>query len=153
MANETTLTIIGNLTADPDLKVTSSGQAVASFTIASTPRTLDKASGQWTDGQPLFMRCSAWRDLGEHVAESLSKGARVIATGRLKQRQYEKDGQTRTAIELDVEEIGPSLRYASATVKKMSRTNGGQSSGGFGSQQTSKPADDPWAQNNEAAPF
>lgn len=138
MANETTLTIVGNLTGDPELRFTPGGQAVAAFTIASTPRTLDKASGEWRDGEALFMRCSAWRDLGEHIAESLSKGCRVVATGRLKQRSYEKDGQTRTVIELDVEEIGPSLRYATAKVQKAQRASAGNAPRG-GS------AGDPWA--------
>jgi single-strand DNA-binding protein len=148
MAGDTIITITGNLTSDPELRFTPSGAGVAAFTIASTPRTLDKTSGEWKDGDPLFMRCSAWRDLGEHVAESLTKGTRVIATGRLKQRSYEKDGQTRTVVELDVDEIGPSLRYATAAVTKASRSN----SNGGGQQTTRGNADDPWGQDNEV-PF
>src|SRR4051812_28368061 len=130
MAGETTITVVGNVCADPELRYTPSGAGVASFTVASTPRTMDRQSGEWKDGEPLFLRCSAWRDLGEHVAESLVKGARVIIQGRLKQRSYEKDGQTRTVYELDVDEIGPSLRYATATVTKAART--GDSGGGSG---------------------
>ena len=124
MAGDTTITVIGNLTADPDLRFTPSGTAVANFTVASTPRVFDRQSGEWKDGEGLFLRCSIWRDAAERVAESLSKGNRVIVTGRLKQRSYEKDGQTHYVIELDVEEIGPSLRWATATVKKAARTTG-----------------------------
>jgi single-strand DNA-binding protein len=119
--NETTITIIGNLTADPELRFTPSGVAVASFTIASTPRTFDKATNEWKDGETLFMRCSIWREAAENVAESLTRGTRVIVTGRLKSRSYEKDGQQRTAYELDVEEVGPSLKYATAKVAKVER--------------------------------
>lgn len=134
MAGETTITIIGNLVADPDLKFTPSGAAVANFTIASTPRTFDRDSGQWVDGDPLFLRCSLWRDAAENVAESLTKGTRVIATGFLKSRSYEtKEGEKRTITELDVQEIGPSLRWATARVVKAQR---GQSSGGWGQQDT-----------------
>lgn len=151
MAGETQITIIGNLTADPELRFTPSGQGVASFTIASTPRTLDRNSNTWKDGDPLFMRCSAWRDLGEHVAESLTKGTRVIASGRLRQRQYEKDNQTRTVVELDVDEIGPSLRYATASVQKTTRS--GNSNGGrhSGSRQQAEP--DPWANQDTQVAF
>ena len=121
MANETLITLVGNLTADPELRFTQSGAAVADFTVASTPRMFDKASSEWRDGETLFMRCSIWRDAAENVAESLTRGTRVVVTGRLKQRSYEKDGQKRTVIELEVDEVGPSLRYASANVRKTTR--------------------------------
>lgn len=137
MAGETTITVVGNLTADPELRFTPSGAGVASFTVASTPRTLDRQSGEWKDGEPLFLRCSAWRDLGEHAAESLTRGARVIVVGRLKQRSYEKDGQTRTVYELDVDEVGPSLKYATAAVTKAARADSG---GGFGGGSAARPA-------------
>jgi single-strand DNA-binding protein len=130
MSGETVLTIVGNLTDAPELRFTPSGAAVANFTIASTPRTFDKQANEWKDGEPLFMRCSLWRQAGENAAESLTKGMRVIATGALKQRSYEKDGQKRTVVELDVEEIGPSLKYATAKVTKANRPGGGQNSGG-----------------------
>jgi single-strand DNA-binding protein len=133
MANETTLTIVGNLTNDPELRFTPSGAAVANFTIASTPRTFDRQSGEWKDGETLFMRCSLWREAAENVAESLQRGARVIATGRLKSRSYEtKEGEKRTVTELDVDEIGPSLRYATAKVTKKSGGFGGGGGGGGG---------------------
>src|SRR6266699_4137685 len=127
MAGDTTITLVGNLVADPDLRFVPSGAAVANFTVASTPRTFDKNSGEWKDGDALFMRCAIWRDAAEHVSESLSKGARVIVTGRLKPRSYEKDGQTHYVVELDVEEIGPSLRWATAKVARAARTNGAAS--------------------------
>ena len=127
MAGETIITVVGNLTADPELRTTGSGANVASFTIASTPRNYNRQTGQFEDGQALFMRCSAWRDLADHCAQSLSKGMRVIAQGRLQQRSYQaQDGSTRTVVEMQVDEIGPSLRYATAQV---TRTSGGQ--GGF----------------------
>lgn len=131
MAGETTITVVGNLTADPELRFSPSGHAVANFTIASTPRNFDKASGEWKDGQPLFLRCSLWREAAENVAETLTKGMRVIAQGRLSVRQYEtKDGRQGTSVELDVEEIGPSLRFATAQVTRTRQnTNYG---GGFG---------------------
>jgi single-strand DNA-binding protein len=139
MAGETLITVIGNLTDDPELRFTPTGAAVAKFRVASTPRSFDKASGEWKDGEALFLPCSAWRDLAEHVAESLQRGARVIVTGRLKQRTYEtKEGEKRTVYELDVDEVGPSLRYATATVKKMARSSGGQAPRGGGQG-------DPWA--------
>ena len=122
MAGEVIITVVGNITADPELRFTPSGAAVANFTIASTPRTLDRQANEWKDGEPLFLRCSLWRQAGENAAESLTKGMRVIATGALKQRSYEKDGQKRTVVELDVEEIGPSLKYATAKVTKTSRS-------------------------------
>ncbi len=129
MANDTVITVIGNLTADPELRFTQSGVAVASFTIASTPRTFDRQSNEWKDGEALFLRCSIWRDAAENVAESLEKGSRVIAQGRLKQRSFtDREGNNRTSIELDVDEIGPSLRYATAKATKVQR--GGR--GGFG---------------------
>src|SRR3954452_1108826 len=131
MAGETTITVIGNLTDDPELRFTPSGAAVAKFRIASTPRTLDRASGEWKDGEPLFLACSVWRQAAENVAESLQRGSRVIVSGRLRQRSYEtKEGEKRTVYELEVDEIGPSLRYATAKVQKMSRSGGG--GGGFG---------------------
>ena len=131
MAGETTITIVGNLTDDPELRFTPSGAAVAKFRIASTPRTLDRESGQWKDGEPLFLACNIWRDAAEHVAESLQRGARVIVQGRLRQRSYEtREGEKRTVYELEVDEIGPSLRYATAKVQKMARSGGG--GGGFG---------------------
>ena len=119
MAGETVVTVVGNLTADPELRFTNSGVALATFTIASTPRTFDRASNEWKDGEALFLRASVWREFAEHVAGSLTKGSRVIATGRLKQRSYEtKEGDKRSTIELEVEEIGPSLRYATAQVTR-----------------------------------
>ena len=145
MAGDTVITVIGNLTDDPELRFTQSGAAVAKFRIASTPRTLDKASGEWKDGEALFLACTVWRQVAENVAESLQRGARVIVSGRLRQRSYEtKEGEKRTVIELEVDEIGPSLRYATAKVQKISRSGGGgfggggQGGGGFAS-------DDPWA--------
>jgi single-strand DNA-binding protein len=115
MAGETVITVIGNLTSDPELRFTASGAAVANFTVASTPRTLDRATQEWKDGEALFLRCSAWRQMAENVAESLSRGSRVMVSGRLKQRSFDtKEGEKRTVVELDVDEIGPSLRYATA---------------------------------------
>ena len=137
---DTIITVVGNLTADPELRYTQSGLAVANFTIASTPRTFDRASNEWKDGEALFLRASCWREFAEHVAGSLTKGARVVATGRLKQRSYEtKEGEKRTAIELEVDEIGPSLRYATAQV---TRASGGAGAGGGRSQ--GAVADEPW---------
>ncbi len=138
MAGETTITIIGNLTQEPELRFTPSGAAVANFTVASTPRQFDRQSNEWKDGETLFMRCSVWRDAAENVAESLSKGSRVIVTGRLKSRSYEtKEGEKRTVVELDVDEVGPSLRYASAKVTKTQRGGGGGFGGGYGGGQPS----------------
>jgi single-strand DNA-binding protein len=149
MAGDTVITVIGNLTSDPELRFTPSGAAVANFTVASTPRTLDKASGEWKDGEALFLRCNIWRQAAENVAESLTRGARVVVQGRLKQRSFEtKEGEKRTVVELEVEEIGPSLRYATAKVNKVSRGGGG--GGGFGGGSgsggggNSAPSDDPW---------
>jgi single-strand DNA-binding protein len=133
MAGETTITVVGNLTDDPELRFTPSGAAVAKFRIASTPRTLDRQSNEWKDGEPLFLACNIWRDAAEHVAESLQRGARVIVQGRLRQRSYEtREGEKRTVYELEVDEIGPSLRYATAKVQRMNRSGGGSSGGGFG---------------------
>jgi single-strand DNA-binding protein len=131
-AGDTTITVIGNLTDDPELRFTPSGAAVAKFRVASTPRFMDRTTNEWKDGEPLFLACTVWRQAAENVAESLTRGARVIVSGRLKQRTYEtREGEKRTVIELEVDEIGPSLRYATAKVQKMSRSSGG--GGGFGS--------------------
>ena len=133
MAGDTIITIVGNLTADPEMRFTPSGAAVASFTVASTPRTFDRQAGEWKDGETLFMRCSIWRDAAENVAESLTKGTRVIVQGRLVQRSYTtREGENRTVVEMQVDEIGPSLRYAKAQVTRQPR-GGGQ--GGFGGGQ------------------
>jgi single-strand DNA-binding protein len=139
MAGDTTITLVGNLTDDPDLRFTPSGAAVANFTVASTPRFFDKQTNEWKDSEALFLRCSIWRQAAENVAETLQRGARVIVTGRLKQRSYEtREGEKRTTFEVEVEEIGPSLKYATAKVTKTSRSGGnsGGSSGG---------GNDPWA--------
>ena len=126
MSGETSITVIGNLVSDPELRYTQSGVAVANFTIASTPRTFDKATNDYKDGDALFLRCSVWRDFAEHVVGSLTKGTRVIASGRLRQRSYEtKEGEKRSSIELEVDEIGPSLRYATAQVTRTQSTRGG----------------------------
>ena len=128
MSGETIITLVGNLTADPEIRFTPQGAAVASFTVASTPRTFDRQSNEWKDGDALFLRCSAWRELAENIAESLTKGMRVIVQGRLTQRSYEdRDGQKRTVVELQVDEIGPSLKYASAKVTRTPKS-GGQAS-------------------------
>jgi single-strand DNA-binding protein len=158
MAGETVITVVGNLTADPELRFTPSGAAVANFTVASTPRTFDRQSGEWKDGEALFMRCNVWRQAAENVAETLTRGMRVMATGRLKQRSFEtREGEKRTVVELEVDEVGPSLKYATAKVNKVSRGGGdfGGGGGGFGgggggggtsggSSSGSAPADDPW---------
>jgi single-strand DNA-binding protein len=166
MAGETVITVVGNLTNDPELRFTPSGQAVASFTVASTPRTLDKQSNEWKDGDPLFLRCTVWRQAAENVAESLHKGFRVIVQGRLKQRSFEtREGEKRTVVELDVDEVGPALRYATARVNKAGRSGGNGGGGGYsgggggyggGAERApsgggygggnSAPADDPWSQ-------
>lgn len=130
------LTIIGNLTSDPELRFTPSGAAVANFTVVSTPRMLNKQTQEWEDGDPLFLRCNIWRQAAENVTESLTKGTRVIVQGRLKQRSFEtKEGEKRTMMELEVDEIGPSLKWASATVNRPDRSGG---------QRGAAPADDPW---------
>jgi len=133
MAGETVITVVGNLTSDPELRYTQNGLAVANFTIASTPRTFDRASNEWKDGEALFLRASVWREFGEHVASSLTKGSRVIAQGRLKQRSYEtKEGEKRTSMELEIDEIGPSLRYATAQITRAPGGSGGGAGGGRG---------------------
>jgi single-strand DNA-binding protein len=157
VAGDTVITVVGNLTADPELRFTASGAAVANFTVASTPRTFDRASNEWKDGEALFLRCNIWRQAAENVAESLTRGSRVIVTGRLKQRSFEtKEGEKRTVIELEVDEIGPSLRYATAKVNRAAR--GAEGGGGFGSGggggysggggggggRSNAPVDDPW---------
>jgi single-strand DNA-binding protein len=149
-AGDVTVTVVGNLTNDPELRFTPSGAAVASFTVASTPRILDKATNEWKDGDALFLRCSVWRQAAENVAESLTRGARVIVTGRLKQRSFEtKEGEKRTVVELDVDEVGPSLRYATAKVTKASRGGGGGGGGSYSGGGSSfgggAADDDPWA--------
>lgn len=143
MAGDTIITVVGNLTGDPELRFTPSGAAVANFTVASTPRSFDKGSNEWKDGDTLFMNCSIWREAAENVAESLTKGTRVIASGRLVQRSYEtREGEKRTVVELQVEEIGPSLKYASAKVTRAQKSGGG----GFQkSEPRGVPAEDPWA--------
>ena len=145
MASDTTVTVVGNLTADPELRFTPSGAAVANFTVASTPRTFDRQSNEWKDGDTLFLPCSIWRDAAEHCAESLTKGTRVIVTGRLKQRSYDdREGNKRTIYEVEVEEVGPSLTWATARVTRSG-------------QQQAKPrqqrAADPWAGPSSSAPF
>ncbi|GLK16333.1 single-stranded DNA-binding protein [Herbiconiux flava] len=149
MAGETVITVVGNLTADPELRYTQNGLAVANFTIASTPRTFDRASNDWKDGEALFLRASVWREFAEHVAGSLTKGSRVVATGRLRQRSYEtKEGEKRTSIELEVDEIGPSLRYATAQVTRASSGGAGGGGGSFngGGQRGGQSAvEEPWA--------
>lgn len=174
MAGDTIITIIGNLTADPEFRFTSSGAAVASFTVASTPRTFDRQTGKWKDGETLFMPCSSWRDAAENVAESLTKGTRVIVQGRLTQRSYTtREGEQRTVVEMQVDEIGPSLRYAKAQVTRQPRggNQGGQGGynqggpqqgaynggGGIGQGQSGYntpaggAADDPWAAGGSTA--
>lgn len=173
MAGDTVITIIGNLTGDPELRFTPSGAAVANFTVASTPRQFDRTSNDWKDGETLFMRCSVWRDAAENVAESLQRGTRVLVSGRLKSRSYEtKEGEKRTVVELDVDEVGPSLKYATAKVNRTQRgtggggfngggqSGGGQSGGGGGAGAgdaagqsgggRSAPAEDPWATGTSA---
>jgi len=152
MAGETVITIIGNLVDDPELRFTATGAAVARFRIASTPRTLDRTSGEWKDGEPLYLTCTAWRQMAENVAESLHRGTRVVVSGRLRQRNYEtREGEKRTVFELEVDEVGPSLRYATAKVQRMARSSGGgfgASSGGAaggGGGAGGAMADDPWA--------
>jgi single-strand DNA-binding protein len=158
VAGETIITVVGNLTADPELRYTQNGLAVANFTIASTPRSFDRASNDWKDGEALFLRASCWREFAEHVAGSLTKGSRVIAQGRLKQRSYEtKEGEKRTSIELEVDEIGPSLRYATAQVTRAAgggAGGGGGRSGGAGGYQGAggnQVADEPWAATGPAS--
>lgn len=133
MAGDTIITVVGNLTADPELRFTASGTAVANFTVASTPRVFDKQAGEWKDQEALFLRCNIWRQAAENVAESLTRGARVVVQGRLKQRSFEtKEGEKRTVVELEADEIGPSLKYATAKVNKVSRTGSAQTSSNGG---------------------
>lgn len=154
MAGETSITVVGNLTADPELRFTASGHAVASFTVASTPRTFDRQSNEWKDGETLFLRCSVWRQYAENVAESLTKGTRVIVVGRLRQRSYEKDGQTRTSYELDVDDIGPALRTAKARIERVQRTGGfGEGAPAGGSDWTAAPAAGAGWGGDEEPPF
>ena len=174
MAGDTVITVIGNLTDDPELRFTPSGAAVANFTVASTPRTFNRQTNAWEDGETLFLRCSIWRQAAENVAESLTRGTRVVVQGRLKSRSYEtREGEKRTVMELEVEEIGPSLTWATAKVNRVSRqggqgggassgfgggnAGGQQGGGGFGGgnapqQQQSAPANDPWATPAPQAP-
>ncbi|MFS0865990.1 single-stranded DNA-binding protein [Microbacterium sp. 179-B 1A2 NHS] len=157
MAGETIITVVGNLTADPELRYTQNGLPVANFTIASTPRSFDRQANEWKDGEALFMRASVWREFAEHVAGSLTKGMRVVATGRLKQRSYQdREGNNRTAIELEVDEIGPSLRYATAQVTRAASSGNSGGGGSFGGgQQQSRPQvqqDEPWATPGTSAP-
>jgi single-strand DNA-binding protein len=154
MAGETIITVVGNLTADPELRYTQNGLAVANFMIASTPRTFDRQANEWKDGEALFLRASVWREFAEHVSQSLSKGSRVIAQGRLKQRSFEtQQGEKRTVIELEVDEIGPSLRYATAQVTRTQGGGAGRSSGGQGGGfgQPQQVADEPWGQPAQQA--
>ena len=143
MSGETSITVIGNLTADPELRFTPSGAAVANFTVASTPRTFDRQTNEWKDGEALFLRCNIWREAAENVTESLTKGTRVIVSGRLKQRSFEtREGEKRTVYELDVDEIGPSLRYATAKVTRASRASAERSNEPETAQQA-PPSDEP----------
>ena len=144
MAGETIITLVGNLTADPELRFTPAGAPVANFTVASTPRTFDRQTSEWKDGDAMFLNCSVWRQAAENVAESLTKGMRVIVQGRLKSRSYEtREGEKRTVVEVEVDDVGPALRYATAKVNRVQRQgggfDGGQSAGG------AAPTDDPWA--------
>jgi single-strand DNA-binding protein len=142
-AGDIIVTVVGNLTNDPELRFTPSGAAVASFTVASSSRYLDKQTNEWKDGDPVYMRCSVWRQYAENVAESLQKGTRVIVQGRLKQRSYEtREGEKRTVVEMEVDDVGPALRYATAKVNRVQRQGAGPSDGG---SQASGQADDPWA--------
>ncbi len=150
MAGETIITVVGNLVDDPELRFTPSGAAVANFRIASTPRTFDKQTNEWKDGDALFLSCSVWRQAAENVAESLQKGMRVVVQGRLKQRSYEtREGEKRTVVELEVDEVGPSLKYATAKVARVQRSGGG---GGYGSSGGNTGGDDPWATTPAQAP-
>jgi single-strand DNA-binding protein len=152
------ITVVGNMVSDPELRFQPNGSAVANFTIASTPRKFDKNRNEWVDGEPLFLRASIWREAAENVVETLTKGTRVIVTGKLKSRSYEKDGEKRTVIELEVDEIGPSLRYASAKVQKTQRNGNGGGGNSWApapqqaAQQWQKPQDDPWASPTGAEP-
>lgn len=150
MANETQITVVGNLVGDPELRFTPSGAAVANFTIASTPKTFDRQSNDWKDGETLFLRSSVWKEAAENVAETLVKGMRVVAQGRLKSRSYDtKEGEKRTVIEFEIDEIGPSLKWASAKVTRTQRTNN-QGGGGFGGAQQA-PQGQQWGGGQQAA--
>ena len=164
MAGETIVTLVGNLTGDPELRFTPSGSAVANFTIASTPRTFDRQSNEFKDGETLFMRCSIWREAAENVAESLTKGTRVVVTGRMKSRSYQtKEGENRTVIELEADEIGPSLRYATAKVNRTQRgggggwsapgSQGGQQGGGYADPWATGPASGGYSGSDDEPPF
>ena len=160
MAGDTTITIVGNLVGDPELRYTPTGQAVANFRIASTPRFMDRTTNEWKDGDSLFLSCNVWRQAAENVAESLQRGMRVIVQGRLRQRSYEtKEGEKRTVYEIEVDEVGPSLRNASAKVTKSQRSSGGFGGGGGAAGQGGqggygggggggRPAEDPWASDS-----
>ena len=151
MSGESIITLVGNCVNDPELKFLPSGVAVCNWTIASTPRACDKASNEWKDGDPMFLGCSIWRQAAENCAESLTKGMRVIVQGRLKSRSYEtRDGEKRTAFEIDVEEVGPSLTWATARVTRNDRSGAGQSRP---QAQQQRPAGDPWAARSAEAPF
>lgn len=157
MAGETPITVIGNLTADPELRFTPNGVPVANFTVASTPRTFDRQTNEWRDGEAMFLNCSVWRQFAENVAESLSKGMRVIVNGNLKTRSYEdRDGNRRTSYEIDVNEVGPSLRFATAQVARSQQSSGrqrGTQPQGNGWPQQSQQSTDPWAAQSAEAPF
>lgn len=163
-AGDINVTVVGNLTNDPELRFTPSGAAVASFTVATSSRLLDKTTNEWKDGDPTYLRCSVWRQYAENVAESLTKGTRVIVSGKLKQRSFEtREGEKRTVMEVEVEDVGPALRYATAKVNRVQRSDGGFAGGGqggdqfggqFGSQGNgNEPASDPWATGAPAANF
>jgi single-strand DNA-binding protein len=146
MSGETIITLVGNLTADPELRFTPQGAAVTSFTVASTPRSFDKQANEWKDGDTLFLNCQVWRAAAENVTESLTKGMRVIVQGRLRSRTYEtREGEKRTVFEVEVEEIGPSLRSATAKVTRASSPGGGQQGAGWGSTANARAGSDPWA--------
>ena len=163
MAGETIITVVGNLTDDPELRFTPSGAAVANFSVASTPRNFDKNTNEWVDGEAMFLRCSIWRQAAENVAESLQRGMRVVVQGRLKSRTYEtREGEKRTVFEIEVDEIGPSLKFATAKVNRTSRQGGGggysgggggggQAGGQGGGDQSGPAAADPWATPAPAA--
>jgi len=148
---DVSITVVGNLTGDPELRFTQGGQAVCNFTVASTPRFLDKTTNEWKDGDAVFLRCNIWRQAAENVAESLSKGARVMVTGRLKQRSYEtKEGEKRTVYEIEADEVGPSLKFATVKVNRLKRDESGGSQSSRENPVKSTPPDDPWASK---APF
>lgn len=162
MAGETSITVVGNLTADPELRFIQSGAAVVNFTVASTPRQFDRQSNEWKDGETLFMRCSLWREAAENVAESLTKGMRVVVTGRLVARSWEANGEKRTVMEMQVDEVGPSLRYATAKVTRTQRSGGGGGGnfgggggGGYAGQPAGGADNDPWASapSSDEPPF